>query len=254
MPLKYKYIIILTLLLTSLSFDGSAQRRKKSTLFDGVNITPRAGVNMFYGDLVDKSRTSYSAGATAEKELKEYLAARIQLMAGNMKGEQIQPETNLLYASFSNYYVDFALGAAFNPLDLFLGYYKQRSFSPYILGQFGVIYYNTTETYGPVGYIPNTDRHTISSIAPQITGGFGLSYWINRHISANIEYNCTLPFTDLLDGHEVWLNGPYDAPIEHTTDPYDVYYTASAGVTFIINDTKWKNAPKMRQNTIVNLT
>lgn len=244
MPKSYRYLI-LTLVVFAFVSQADAQRRRRSTLWDGVRLTPRAGINMFYGDLVDQSRTSYSFGGVIDKELMPSLSARIQLMGGNMKGEQKFDDTGDLTTYFTNYYTDFMIGATFKPLDVALGYFKQRTFNPYILAQTGVIYYNTKTYYGPHGYEPNTLRHNISGVSPTVSGGIGLSFWINSIMSVNAEYTATLPFTDMVDGHKDWM---YDDSNGNTivvqTDAYDFYYTATLGVSFLLNDSKWKNEPK----------
>ncbi len=244
MPIALRYFI-LTLLLCTFIGETSAQRRRKSTLWDGVRVTPRAGANFFFGDLVDKSTTNYSFGVVAEKELSPYLSARVQLMGGSMKGTQIHPIENTMTSRFENIYGDFSVGASFRPIDLAFGYFKQRSFNPYIIGQFGVAYYNADNWYGPSGYIPNSFRHNVSGISPIISGGLGLSYWVSSKINVNIELVGTMPFSDLMDGHENWMyDGPDGQPVVVPTKSYDFYYTATAGVSFLINDSQWKNEPK----------
>ncbi len=244
MPKSFRYFI-LTLLVFVFINDTTAQRRRRPTLWDGVRLTPRAGVNMFYGDLVDQSRTSYSFGGTAEKELSPYFSARVQLMGGQMKGEQYHGVTNTLTSRFENTYGDFSFGVSFRPLDLALGYFKQRSFNPYILGQLGLVYYDAKNWYGPSGYIPNTFRHQVNGISPMMTGGFGLSYWMNSRISLSAEYLGSYVFDDLMDGHENWMyEGADGNPVIVETKGNDFYYTASLGVSFLLNDSKWKNEPK----------
>jgi len=244
MPKALRYFILATIVFAFVG-QTTAQRRRKSTLWDGVRLTPRAGVNIFYGDLVDQSKTSYSFGGVAEKELMPYLSARLQLMGGQMKGEQKYADTDLLYTYFKNYYADFMVGATFKPLDLALGYFKQRSFNPYIFAQFGLVYYNTDIWYGPAGFDPNTLRDQVSGISPAVSGGLGLSYWINSIMSANFEFTGALPFTDMVDGHKEWYSGtPGNIVKVNQTDAYDFYYTATVGVSFLLNDSKWKNEPK----------
>ncbi|MCU4175929.1 outer membrane beta-barrel protein [Carboxylicivirga sp. N1Y90] len=244
MPIVLRYIIV-TLVFCSLVSESTAQRRRKSTIWEGVRVTPRVGVNVFFGDLVDKSRTSYSFGGVAEKELTPYLSARVQLMAGNMKGEQTYADTDELYTYFSNFYTDFMVGASFRPLDLALGYFKQRSFNPYIVGQVGIIYHSTDTHYGPHGFDPNTLRHSVSGVSPSFGAGVGLSYWLNSRMNVNVEFIGALPFTDMIDGHKEWYSGtPGNIVKVNETDPFDAYYTASVGVSFLLNDSKWKNEPK----------
>lgn len=245
MPKLLRYIILALLVFVFISEITAQRRRRRPTILDGVRLTPRAGVNIFYGDLVDESKNSYSLGCVAEKELSPSISARIQLMGGNMKGEQILKGTDLLYTNFKSNYVDFMIGGSFRPLDLALGYFKQRSFNPYIFGQFGVIYYNTKNWYGPAGFDPNTLRLKESSISPAVSGGIGLSYWVNSIMSVNFEYTGTLPFTDMVDGHKEWYSGtPGNITAVNKTDANDFYYTATIGLSFLLKDSKWKNEPK----------
>ena len=83
-----------------------------------------------------------------------------------------------------------------------------------------------------------------SGVTPSLGGGFGVSYWINPKWSVNIEYIGTVPFTDELDAHSVWYNDPINEVGLHHTDANDFYYTATIGLTYIINDSRWKNEPK----------
>ncbi len=236
-----KYILFSLICLFILTLNANAQRRRKPTFFEGTTVGPRAGVNMFFGDLVDKSRTSISFGGVAEKELSKYISGRLQLNVGQMKGEQIPPESEEAYAYFKNFYTELSVGASFKPLNLMFGYYKQRSFNPYIIGQIGIIQYSTKEWYGPAsGQTPDELWRQFSKISPIVSAGGGLSYWVNSRLSANVEFIGTLPFTDLLDGHKEWSSGD----ITYQTDANDFYYTAMVGITFLIDDSKWKNEPK----------
>ena len=92
---------------------------------------------MFFGDLVDESRTSYSFGLNANREVSRVLSVRLNFMGGEMKGEQISPTLNTPYASFENFYGEFTAGVTYRPLNHFLGYFKERSFQPYLLAQLG---------------------------------------------------------------------------------------------------------------------
>ncbi len=66
-------------------------------------MIPKAGVNMFYGDLVDESRTNYSVGVAFDREFKPSLTGRFQIMGGSLKGTQINPMVNDVYAYFDNF-------------------------------------------------------------------------------------------------------------------------------------------------------
>jgi hypothetical protein len=209
-------------------------------------------MNIFYGDLVDKSRSNISIGVVAERELSTYLSGRLQLMGGQMSGEQTQGDAGGIFAHFKNTYTDFSVGASFKPLNLLLGYYKQRAINPYVIGQVGMAFYSATEYFGDVaasissGINVDDEWRSYSSISPIVSGGFGISYWINSQWSINIEGIGTLPFSDEMDAHSEWydLKDHPNPTTMYQTDANDFYYTATVGVTFLINDSRWKNEPK----------
>ncbi|NPA38060.1 MAG: hypothetical protein GXO47_14550 [Chlorobi bacterium] len=249
MPKGLKYLIIFTIILSVpvvsiAQFSKQKPRRPKKyrahSIWDGFSVSPMVGINMFYGDLVDNSRTSYSGGAIAEREISPYLSARLQLMAGKMKGAQYT-NNDLLSADFTNMYVDFAMGVKFKPLDVIYGYFKERPFNPYIFGQVGIIYYNATEKFYegyPVPYRPDREA---SGMSPIVSFGPGLSYWVSPRISVRAELNGVYVFGDEVDAHKEWENQEGDI---FDTNSNDYYYTITAGVTYLINDAKWKNMPK----------
>lgn len=247
MPLSLRYIIVIAVILTCLLPEANAQRRRKPQIWEGFSVTGRLGANHFYGDLVDDGRTRYTLGFTADKELNTYLSLRGSLMGGVMAGTQFayadgKPDQNSIYAYFDNIYTEFNVGATFRPLNVLLGYFKQRSLNPYVIGQVGMIYYSASEYYGnSSGYPDGTLWREKSGITPSLSGGLGLSYWINSQWSINIEGIGTVPFTDELDAHSEWTSG--NGEIVQTA-ANDFYYTTSVGVTFLIDDSRWKNEPK----------
>ncbi len=241
MSLK-RQIAILLFICFVCSQATQAQRRKPVRLWEGFRVIPKAGVNMFYGDLVDESRTSYSVGVAVDREFKPHLTGRFQIMGGAMKGTQIDPRSNQVYADFDNFYTDITFGATFRPLDLAFGYFKQRSLNPYVFAQTGVVLFNATENYGPAGIVPNTEwRKTGMKVAPLISGGFGLSLRVNSYMSIVGEFTGYKPFTDLMDGHEEWSD---PSGVVYQTDSGDFYYTATVGLSYLIKDNRWRNNPK----------
>lgn len=244
-------LFLLSILLLVFSFSTDAQRRKPLRLWEGFRVIPKAGVNIFYGDLVDESRTSYSGGIAAEKELYPYLSGRVQIMAGQMKGTQVMPTNNLVYAYFDNFYTDVTFGASFKPLELAYGYYKQRMVSPYVFAQLGVVLYNAKEYYGPAsGFEPNSLwRETGMKVAPLVSGGLGTQIRLNAQWGINVEFAAYKPFTDLLDGHKVWYDNQGN---EVETDAGDFYYTGTVGVSYLIKDNRWRNHPKYNRKAYMN--
>ena len=234
----FRYFITLFIIIT-LSSVSQAQYKRKSAFWEGFTVAPMIGVNLFYGDLVDNSRTSYSGGVVAEREINTYLSYRFQLMGGKMKGEQ--SVQGIVSADFTNMYIDAGIGVTFKPLDLILGYYKQRPFNPYIFTQAGIIYYDATESFHDGYPNPNRPDRLTSGISPIISIGPGLSYWISPRISINAELNGTYVFGDEVDGHKEWED---QEGVIYQTASNDYYYTITAGVSFLISDSKWKNSPK----------
>jgi len=247
MPLSLRYLVLLVVILSTLLPEAYAQRRRKPRIWEGFSVTGRVGANHFFGDLVDDGRTNVSLGFVAEKELSVSFAARSSIMLGAMSGTQFVNSSgdktdNNTYAYFDNMYTEFNIGGTFKPLNEILGYFRQRSFNPYIVGQIGAVYYNATENYGAGSGRPHGEEwRKKSGISATIAGGMGLSYWVNSQWSVNIEAIGTLPFTDELDAHSEWTNGIGEVI---QTDARDFYYTTSIGLTYIINDSRWKNEPK----------
>ena len=239
-----RYLFILIILLTT-PFISNAQYYRKSSFWDGFSVSGMVGINMFYGDLVSQSRTSFSGGFIADKEINTYLLGRFQLMGGKMQGQQWNDWSDntekTLSASFTNTYIDATIGVAFRPLDLILGYYQQRPFNPYIFAQGGIIYYDATEQFHEGYPLPNAPNRLRSGISPIVQFGPGLSYWINQRISIRAEFNGTYVFGDEIDAHKEW-----ESPegVFHPTKGNDYYYTITAGVTYLINNSSWKNDPK----------
>ena len=244
MPSGLKYFFTLILLL-SLSFVSNAQYSSRRSFWDGFSVSGMVGINMFYGDLVSRSKTNFSGGFIAEKELNTYLLGRFQLMGGKMQGQQMNDwsytDKEILSASFTNKYVDAAIGLSFRPLDLFLGYFQQRPFNPYLFLQGGMIYYDATEQFHEGYPVPDAPDRIRSGVSPLIQFGPGLSYWINPRWSVRAELNGTYIFGDEVDAHKEWEDAD---GIVHQTKGNDYYYTITAGITYLINSSTWKNDPK----------
>ncbi len=265
--LKKAIIVYLTLLL---SFSLNAQYRKRHQFLEGFKIQPKVGVNMFYGDLVSKKRTKYTFGVVAEKELTEYLNGRFDLTLGSMKGTQ-ESAPGLIYAYFSNFFVQYNFGATFRPLDLAMGLFKERRFNPYVIGEIGIIQWRAREWFGAasgfedgspwrgVGYTPNADRTDFDSdgswgFAPNISGGLGCSVFINSRISLNAEWVGSYTFTDKLDVHDVWYNGlqpdmTYEYEVQ--TAGNDFFYIGTIGATYLFGDSRWRNHPKYNRKAYI---
>jgi len=244
MPSGKRYFFTLIILFT-IPFVSYSQYSRESSFWDGFSVSGMVGINMFYGDLVSQSRTSFSGGLIADKEINTYLLGRFQLMGGKMQGQQwndwSENTEETLSASFTNTYIDAAIGMSFRPLDLILGYYQQRPFNPYIFAQGGIIYYDATEQFHEGYPLPNAPDRLRSGISPIVQFGPGVSYWINPRISIKAEFNGTYVFGDEVDAHKEW-----ESPegVFHPTKGNDYYYTITAGITYLINNSTWKNDPK----------
>ncbi len=231
---------------------SSQYRRGSFNLLEGMSITPKGGYNMFFGDLVDESRGSFSVGVLADREINQLFSARAQLIGGQMQGAQTVPSTGLIYASFDNVYAEFSLGGTYKPLNHLMGYFKQRTFQPYAHFNAGLVYYSATEYWGEGGSgVAGEEWRSASEISPMVSVGGGASIWINPIISANIELSGALPFTDKMDVHDVWYSG-MDWQTEtnpQSTNPNDFYYTFTVGVKFVLQDSKLKNDPRYNRKS-----
>ncbi len=244
-----KALLACMILLFSVSV-SSQYRKKRRQFLEGLKIQPKVGINMFYGDLVSKARTNYMFGIAGEKELMPYLNARVDINAGSMKGTQTLPNSGRTYAYFENSFIQFNIGATFRPLDLAYGLFKQRYFNPYVIGELGMIQYNTDEFFGDAGEVPNTLWREVSGISPGVSFGGGLNFYINSHISVTTEFVGTKVFSDKLDGHDVWYSGfGTDAAKKNKTDAGDFFYAATIGVTYLFDDSQWRNSPKYNRKT-----
>lgn len=244
------WIITLVVLLISTSAFSQYRRGYRRNPFriqDGLTITPRAGLNIFYGDLVDKSRASYSVGVTADREMSKYLSARVSLMGGAMQGTQIYGNSGIPYASFDNFYVEATVGGTYRPLNQLLGYFKERTVQPYLLFQTGVVFFDATEYWGEAGREPaGTVWRKASEVAPLVGIGGGASFWFTPNLSGNFEVNGNLVFSDKMDAHDEWYG---HTGTVYTTDPFDFYYTVTVGVSYLLNDSKWRNEPRYNRRT-----
>ncbi len=230
------------IILSSVSTFG--QYNRKNPIWDGVSVQAKLGINMFYGDLVSEKRTNYTFGVSAEKSLKTYLNGRADLNFGQMKGSQLYGSTDLTYAYFKNTYFQFNAGCTFSPLDLAYGYFNQRQFTPYVIGQLGLMYYSTTEYWGEASiYEDGTVWRSPSGITPTLSGGIGVKYYLNETFRINAEWIGSFIFDDRVDGHDVWYSDGATG-IPHQTDGNDFFYAGTIGLTYIINDVTWRNNPK----------
>jgi len=249
-----KWLLIILVLLINSTVYSQYRRSARSTFSEGLSITGKGGVNIFYGDLVDQSRNSYSLGLSLDREFNKLLTTRLQIMGGKMKGGQLYGDTDLEYAYFKNYYGELTIGGTYRPLNHIMGYFRERTVQPYALVQFGLIYHSTTEYQGPgwefAGYpvdeLSNIWR-TASGIAPIVGIGGGSSFWISPRIKANIEFYGIYCFSDKIDGHDTWFEYP-NGKI-HITASNDFYYVATLGVTYTINDSKFRNEYKYNRQT-----
>jgi hypothetical protein len=222
-------------------------------LSEGLSITPKAGINLFFGDLVDESRNSYSVGLLLDREMTKALSLRANLTGGQMKGTQINPDLQTAFAYFENMYFEFTIGGTYRPLNDLLGYFKERDFQPYVLLQAGLIYYDATEYWGPAsigvhsGEVGDVWREA-QEIAPVVGLGGGTTYWISPFLKLNLELYGTLAFSDRLDVHDIWYESwPGGNP--HSTDPFDFYYTATVGLAYLFRDSPFRNEPRFNRRS-----
>ncbi len=249
-----KFSILILVIAFLLPGNSDAQRRRKGdfNILEGMSVTAKGGYNMFFGDLVDESRGSFSFGGVADREINEMFSARTQIIAGQMKGTQVFPESGLEYAYFNNIYGEFTVGGTYRPLNHILGYFRQRTLQPYAHLNVGLVYYSATEYWGEIGGgVEDEEWRSASEIAPLVSFGGGASIWINPLISINVEATGAMPFTDKMDVHDVWYAGDdwinEINPVQ--TSGNDFYYNFLVGVTFVIQDSKIGNDPRFNRKS-----
>jgi hypothetical protein len=256
MHTKQKIIFLLLAILFAQPQHSHSQYRRKGdfNILEGMSITPKAGYNTFFGDLVDESRGSLSIGVLADREINGLFSARAQLIGGRMQGTQIVPNTGLAYAYFNNFYTEFSIGGSYKPLNQMLGYFKQRTFQPYAHLNAGFVFFSATEYWGEGGSGPTDEEwRSASEVAPVISIGGGASIWMTPSISLNMEFSGAMPFTDKMDAHDVWYSG-YDWMTEtdpHTTKANDFYYTITVGVSLILQNSKINNDPRYNRKSYI---
>ena len=236
-----KYILFLVVFL--LSAVCLSQYKPPLMFGDGLSFTAKGGVNLFYGDLVDKSRNSYSFGVTMDREMHEFFTLRTQIMLGQMKGTQIQKDNP--YVHFKNFYMEWTVGGTYNILNHAIGYYRERRFQPYALAHLGLVYYDAKEYWDETGfnqYIENDLWRTASGVAPILGLGGGTSIWISPRFKATAEFYGNFVFSDELDAHKDWYNLSQGIPGPiHETENKDFYYIATVGITYLLNDSRFRN-------------
>lgn len=250
-------VFLLSLLLISFlpSTYGQRSRYVKYPVLKGLSVTPKLGINWFFGDLVNERPVNFTGGLTLEREMLEYLSARIDIAGGMMSGSQIEPTSGLMFSEFTNTFTSFQIGASFHPVPLMYGYYKQRMFKPYVVGELGIIGFNSTETFGegniygaPTGYTwHSTEGFTF---APIVTFGGGINYYINKSFACNLEWLCGIPFTDMLDAHEEWDSAELgNSPTVKTKGTFDIFWTGSVGVSYTIAESDFRNQFKYNRKS-----
>ena len=232
-------------LVFTISISGYTQYKRTAApkFSDGLTLSGKGGVNMFFGDLVDNSRNSFSFGLTLDREVHKLFTVRTSLMCGKMKGTQVyQADPNFTFASFKNSYLEWTIGGTYSILNHIYGYFRERKVQPYFLLQLGLLYYNATEYWGLEDYIQDFGPvwRKVSGITPVAGIGGGATFWINPRWKASLEISGFYPFSDKLDGHDYWYMKP-DTTKTYKTKSNDFYYTATVGVVYLFNVSKFKN-------------
>ncbi|MDG5800369.1 hypothetical protein QA597_08370 [Marinilabiliaceae bacterium ANBcel2] len=247
-------LIIITLILVGVNTYGQiGYRGGPFNITDGMTITPRAGVNFFYGSLADEQNMGYSVGVTIDREMSRILSARLNIISGTMQGTQIFEGSNRPYANFDNFYTEITIGGTYRPLNHIFGYFKERGVQPYALLQTGFIYFDATEYWGPIGDGPDgSEWRTATGVAGLASAGGGASFWVTPSLSANLEITGTYAFSDQIDAHDVWY-ARYDENMqgigEANTTNNDFYYQVTAGVSYLISPSLFRNDSRFNRRS-----
>jgi len=245
-----RWQIFLLVLMISISSYSQYKRPPKHRFDEGLTLSGKVGANIFFGDLVDKSRTNFTLGLTLDREMHKLFTVRTSLMGGKMSGAQIlqgQQDPKIIFASFDNTYFEWTIGGTYSILNHIYGYFRERRVQPYFLMQLGLLYYNATEYVGLEDYIQDPHFGSEGSNVWRIQSGLtltagmgiGTTYWINPKWKASLEINGFYPFTDKLDAHDYWYmksDIKEDGITLHPTKSNDFYYTAT------FNPSKFRNS------------
>ncbi len=256
MRYSYKKTLLFILLICTFIEANAQFRSRKKNFAAGLSIQAKGGINFFYGDLVSKNRHNYSLGIVALKDVSYCLDVRADLEYGSLRGTQYNEGQTDYFCSFENNYYSFSAGVSFRLLDYINGLLKDRLFNPYIIGQFGVIYYDADESFGPaaVAVYPDLNKpehwRTEKGFAPILGLGCGCRLYINKKWAAHAEWVGVLPITDLLDAHEIWYKNRKNSGPYIQTDDNDYYYVGTVGVSYTFGASDWRNRSKYKRKTI----
>ncbi|MDR2927924.1 MAG: hypothetical protein LBV41_06980 [Cytophagaceae bacterium] len=249
-------LLIVILLIGTVSYSQYSYRGNSSNFLKGLSVTGKGALSMFYGDLVDRSRIQYLSGGgiSFEREMHPYFSLRTQLMYTTMKGAQLSDGNGPEFANFTGSYVEWTVGGTYSFLNHALGYFRERTFQPYVLLQAGINYFNATEMWGPAGYGEQTGVgvngkwRDASGIARIVGFGGGTSIWIAPQFKINLEFAGAYAFSDKLDAHDSWFVWPFVDEI-YPTKSNDFYYTGTIGVTYIFKNSNFRNDSRFNRRT-----
>ncbi len=213
-----KHLISLILLLALIpqlawaQFNNPGARPPKNML--GLSIGFKAGTTVFFGDLVDNGRVSWTAAAYTEKAILSWLSWRAELEAGQAKGGQ---EGHIIFKT-TFFDADALAKVAF--LDLIQGYRDNRTINPYFALGAGILAYSCTkepsQSYDYETILANAANPDLTQkwlfydqgmqITGLATGLIGARYQINNKLWATLEAKGNILFTDNFDGHQGWPN------------------------------------------------
>ncbi len=118
--------LVLLLLISqfALAQYNNPRGRANTSLLD-FSVGGKAGMTLYFGDLMASDRACWNVGALAEKNASSWIAVRLGIDGGQVKG------ANDYQRQFKTTFVDVNLFCKFYPLDLIQGYEDGRLFNPY---------------------------------------------------------------------------------------------------------------------------
>ncbi len=200
---QYRYIFIILLLISGLSYEATAQK--------GYELGGWLGASYYFGDLNTNFRLNkpgLAFGVLARKNFNHRLSFRTSLNFGRVRAYDSDSENNFeknRNLSFRSNIFDWSNVLEFNFFHYEHGHHTYNN-TPYFFGGINLFHFNPTAELNGERYAlrkMGTEGQTLGQEYNTISGGFvlggGYKFDINKDLSVNVEISTRFLFTDYLD-------------------------------------------------------
>lgn len=201
-----KLLFIVLLLSSSVSYS--------QTFFTTTEYGMSVGGSQYFGDLNDNygfKTINPSIGAFTRIHMNPYIAVRIgaaytKVGYNDNLSDNVYNRTRNL--NFKSDIIEAAIFTEFNFFRFYTGELKSR-FTPYLVGGFGIFYYNPYTTYlgqryylrelGTEGQLNGFGERAYSNFNICFPIGAGVKYWLKPGVNFGFEISNRLTLTDYID-------------------------------------------------------